>query len=132
MISLKFVSCNLIIGKNIVIIIMLLHKYTMLRLIKYHYCCLYVCSLYPQLLHKCPKSRLACSSGGAREIKAHTLFKVMNWKRLEAGMCQPPFEPDVSGHGISLARRKCGCHNKCCVTNATTKAADDTNVHLKG
>jgi len=50
-----------------------------------------------QLLKKSPKSRLGCHCGrnGAREVKQHEFFKTMNWKRLEAGVEDPPFIPDV-------------------------------------
>lgn len=53
-------------------------------------------SLCRQLLKKSPKSRLGCHCGryGAREIKQHEFFKCINWKRLEAGMHEPPFVPD--------------------------------------
>ncbi|GLH07401.1 G protein-coupled receptor kinase 2 [Gryllus bimaculatus] len=53
-------------------------------------------SLCQQLLKKSPKTRLGCHYGrlGAREVKCHEFFKYMNWKRLEAGMCEPPFMPD--------------------------------------
>ncbi|KAG8256648.1 G protein-coupled receptor kinase 6 [Homalodisca vitripennis] len=53
-------------------------------------------SLCKQLLKKHPKTRLGCHCGryGAREIKQHEFFKCMNWKRLEAGMQEPPFIPD--------------------------------------
>jgi len=29
-------------------------------------------------------------------VKAAQLFKSIDWKRLEAGMMKPPFEPDVN------------------------------------
>ena len=53
-------------------------------------------SLCQQLLKKNPKIRLGCSSGrnGAKEIKQHELFKCLQWKRLEAGVWEPPFVPD--------------------------------------
>lgn len=47
-----------------------------------------------QLLQKDPKQRLGTS--GASEVKKHTLFTNINWKRLMAGMVEPPFVPDVS------------------------------------
>ena len=34
-------------------------------------------------------------SGGAKDVKAHSLFRHINWKRLEAGLLDPPFVPDV-------------------------------------
>ncbi|XP_055848139.1 G protein-coupled receptor kinase 2 isoform X1 [Episyrphus balteatus] len=53
-------------------------------------------SLCQQLLAKSIKLRLGCRNGrqGAREIKLHPFFNVINWKRLEAGMVEPPFVPD--------------------------------------
>ncbi|ELT97717.1 hypothetical protein CAPTEDRAFT_149351 [Capitella teleta] len=47
-----------------------------------------------QLLQKSPKNRLACGPEGAKELKVHCLYKCINWKRLEAGIITPPFEPD--------------------------------------
>ncbi|KAK7109223.1 G protein-coupled receptor kinase 5-like isoform X1 [Littorina saxatilis] len=46
------------------------------------------------LLDKDPTSRLGCSAQGADEVKSHHFFKNINWKRLEAGMCEVPFVPD--------------------------------------
>ncbi|CAO1435379.1 unnamed protein product [Diamesa serratosioi] len=53
-------------------------------------------SLCQQLLVKTVKARLGCRNGrhGAREVKLHTFFNSINWKRLEAGMIEPPFMPD--------------------------------------
>lgn len=55
-------------------------------------------SLCQQLLNKSPKQRLGCrnSRHGAREVKLHSFFTAINWKRLEAGLIEPPFIPDVS------------------------------------
>lgn len=52
--------------------------------------------LCQQLLKKSPKTRLGCQRGrtGGREVKYNDFFKCLNWKRLEAGMCEPPFVPD--------------------------------------
>ncbi|XP_042226573.1 G protein-coupled receptor kinase 2-like isoform X1 [Homarus americanus] len=49
-----------------------------------------------QLLKKNARERLGCSRGrhGAVEVKTHDFYKTVNWKRLEAGMCEPPFVPD--------------------------------------
>ncbi|KAK8377771.1 hypothetical protein O3P69_014020 [Scylla paramamosain] len=49
-----------------------------------------------QLLKKSARERLGCSRGrqGVAEVKSHAFFKNINWKRLEAGMCEPPFVPD--------------------------------------
>lgn len=49
-----------------------------------------------QLLTKDVKQRLGCQGEGAAEVKRHPFFKSMNFKRLEAGMLDPPFVPDVS------------------------------------
>lgn len=49
-----------------------------------------------QLLAKDPAERLGCLGGGASEVKAHPIFRSINFKRLEAGMLQAPFIPDVS------------------------------------
>lgn len=54
-------------------------------------------SLCEQLLAKMVKARLGCKNGrnGALEVKVHTFFNSIHWKRLEAGMIEPPFVPDV-------------------------------------
>lgn len=49
-----------------------------------------------QLLEKDPRKRLGCGENGAKEVKQHLFFKDINFKRLQAGMCDPPFLPDVS------------------------------------
>ncbi|EAA08674.6 AGAP004117-PA [Anopheles gambiae str. PEST] len=53
-------------------------------------------SLCQQLLVKAVKSRLGCRNGrhGAREVKLNPFFNSINWKRLEAGLNDPPFVPD--------------------------------------
>lgn len=53
-------------------------------------------SLCQQLLKKSPKTRLGCKCGrhGAKEVKLHSFFQCLNWKRVEAGMWEPPFVPD--------------------------------------
>ncbi|XP_055385062.1 G protein-coupled receptor kinase 2 [Condylostylus longicornis] len=53
-------------------------------------------SMCQQLLSKSIKLRLGCKNGryGAREVKMHPFFDCINWKRLEAGMVDPPFVPD--------------------------------------
>ncbi|XP_006630791.1 G protein-coupled receptor kinase 5 [Lepisosteus oculatus] len=50
-----------------------------------------VCKL---LLTKDPKERLGCRGEGASEVKRHPFFKSINFKRLEAGILEPPFVPD--------------------------------------
>ncbi|CAI9590729.1 unnamed protein product, partial [Staurois parvus] len=50
-----------------------------------------VCTM---LLCKDPDQRLGCRGGGAQEVKEHPLFRHINFKRLEAGMLEPPFKPD--------------------------------------
>lgn len=49
-----------------------------------------------QLLTKDPKQRLGCNADGAAGVKAHSFFKNINFKRMEAGIVDPPFVPDVS------------------------------------
>uniref|UniRef100_A0A3Q0SPU0 G protein-coupled receptor kinase n=1 Tax=Amphilophus citrinellus TaxID=61819 RepID=A0A3Q0SPU0_AMPCI len=51
-------------------------------------------SLCKMLLAKDPTERLGCLGGGASEVKAHSIFRSINFKRLEAGMLQAPFIPD--------------------------------------
>uniref|UniRef100_A0AAX7V0L8 G protein-coupled receptor kinase n=1 Tax=Astatotilapia calliptera TaxID=8154 RepID=A0AAX7V0L8_ASTCA len=51
-------------------------------------------SLCKMLLAKDPTERLGCLGGGATEVKAHPIFRSINFKRLEAGMLQTPFIPD--------------------------------------
>lgn len=53
-------------------------------------------SAFPQLLTKDAKHRLGCQAEGATAVKRHPFFRNMNFKRLEAGMLDPPFVPDVS------------------------------------
>ncbi|XP_066549438.1 G protein-coupled receptor kinase 5 [Amia ocellicauda] len=50
-----------------------------------------ICKL---LLTKDPKERLGCRGEGAAEVKRHPFFKSINFKRLEAGILEPPFVPD--------------------------------------
>lgn len=59
----------------------------------------------PQLLCKDPAERLGCRGGSAREVKEHPLFKKLNFKRLGAGMLEPPFKPDVSAAHSCRGRR---------------------------
>ncbi|GIY30457.1 g protein-coupled receptor kinase 2 [Caerostris darwini] len=53
-------------------------------------------SLCQELLKKTVKERLGSNAGryGSLEVKTHPFFKSINWKRLEAGILQPPFLPD--------------------------------------
>uniref|UniRef100_A0AAQ4S1A0 G protein-coupled receptor kinase n=1 Tax=Gasterosteus aculeatus aculeatus TaxID=481459 RepID=A0AAQ4S1A0_GASAC len=51
-------------------------------------------SLCRMLLAKDPAERTGCQGGGASEVKAHTIFCSINFKRLVAGMLQAPFTPD--------------------------------------
>ncbi|KAG8439333.1 hypothetical protein GDO86_005526 [Hymenochirus boettgeri] len=51
-------------------------------------------SLCSTLLCKDPNERLGCCGQGAQEVKEHPIFKQINFKRLEAGMLEPPFIPD--------------------------------------
>lgn len=54
-------------------------------------------SLCQQLLAKVPVLRLGskCSRNGAAQVKQQPFFQSINWRRLEAGMVEPPFVPDV-------------------------------------
>ncbi|XP_061624611.1 G protein-coupled receptor kinase 5 isoform X3 [Phyllopteryx taeniolatus] len=47
-----------------------------------------------RLLTKDPKQRLGCQGDRAAGVKAHAFFKNINFKRLEAGIVEPPFVPD--------------------------------------
>ncbi|XP_004428184.1 PREDICTED: G protein-coupled receptor kinase 5 isoform X1 [Ceratotherium simum simum] len=51
-------------------------------------------SICKMLLTKDAKQRLGCQEEGAAEVKRHPFFRNMNFKRLEAGMLDPPFIPD--------------------------------------
>jgi len=53
-------------------------------------------SICEGLLRKHVSQRLGCSSGrhGVKEIKVHSWFNSLNWRRMEAGREVPPFEPD--------------------------------------
>lgn len=51
-------------------------------------------SLCKMFLAKDPAERLGCQGGGASEVKAHPIFRSINFKRLEAGMLPAPFIPD--------------------------------------
>ncbi|KAM6184060.1 G protein-coupled receptor kinase 5 isoform 2-T2 [Erethizon dorsatum] len=51
-------------------------------------------SICRMLLTKDAKQRLGCQEEGAAEVKRHPFFRNMNFKRLEAGMLDPPFIPD--------------------------------------
>ncbi|EDV52954.1 G protein-coupled receptor kinase 2 [Drosophila erecta] len=55
-------------------------------------------SMCQQLLAKSIKQRLGCRNGrmGGQDVMAHPFFHStqLNWRRLEAGMLDPPFVPD--------------------------------------
>ncbi|XP_006000419.1 G protein-coupled receptor kinase 5 [Latimeria chalumnae] len=51
-------------------------------------------SICKMLLAKDPNQRLGCKPEGAGEVKQHSLFQNINFKRLEAGMMEPSFIPD--------------------------------------
>uniref|UniRef100_A0A673NK62 G protein-coupled receptor kinase n=1 Tax=Sinocyclocheilus rhinocerous TaxID=307959 RepID=A0A673NK62_9TELE len=51
-------------------------------------------SLCKMLLAKDPSERLGCQGDGASEVKAHAIFRSINFKRLAAGMLEAPFIPD--------------------------------------
>lgn len=61
----------------------------------------------PQLLAKDPKQRLGCQAEGGAGVKAHPFFKNINFKRLEAGILEPSFVPDVSCFWFMLAVKYC-------------------------
>ncbi|XP_029685472.1 G protein-coupled receptor kinase 5-like isoform X2 [Takifugu rubripes] len=46
------------------------------------------------LLNKDPKRRLGCLLDGASGVVAQSFFRNINFKRLEAGIVEPPFVPD--------------------------------------
>ncbi|KAF0022768.1 hypothetical protein F2P81_024749 [Scophthalmus maximus] len=52
-------------------------------------------SICKMLLDKDPTERVGCRGGGASEVKAHPIFRSVNFKRLAAGMLQVPFIPDM-------------------------------------
>ncbi|KAF4098320.1 hypothetical protein G5714_020350 [Onychostoma macrolepis] len=51
-------------------------------------------SLCKMLLAKDPNERPGCQGDGATEVKAHPIFRSINFKRLAAGMLEAPFIPD--------------------------------------
>uniref|UniRef100_A0A8C4T659 G protein-coupled receptor kinase n=1 Tax=Erpetoichthys calabaricus TaxID=27687 RepID=A0A8C4T659_ERPCA len=51
-------------------------------------------SVCKMLLTKDFASRLGCRGENASEVKRHPFFRTINFKRLEAGMLEPPFVPD--------------------------------------
>uniref|UniRef100_A0A8C8GBU1 G protein-coupled receptor kinase n=1 Tax=Oncorhynchus tshawytscha TaxID=74940 RepID=A0A8C8GBU1_ONCTS len=51
-------------------------------------------SLCKMLLAKEPSERLGCQGEGATEVKAHPIFRSINFKRLKAGRLKAPFTPD--------------------------------------
>ncbi|XP_056410982.1 G protein-coupled receptor kinase 4 isoform X2 [Hyla sarda] len=51
-------------------------------------------SICRMLLTKDPKQRLGCTGDGAAGVKQHTIFRNINFKRLEANIMEPPFVPD--------------------------------------
>lgn len=55
-------------------------------------------ALCQQLLQKCPNNRLGGKAGrmGASVVKQQNFFHCLNWRRLEAGLIEAPFIPDVS------------------------------------
>uniref|UniRef100_A0AAZ3RVZ7 G protein-coupled receptor kinase n=1 Tax=Oncorhynchus tshawytscha TaxID=74940 RepID=A0AAZ3RVZ7_ONCTS len=46
------------------------------------------------LLTKDPRDRLGCQGSGVYGIKSHPFFRTINFRRLEAGVIEPPFKPD--------------------------------------
>ena len=84
-------------------------------------------SFCQSLLAKRVADRLGCHSGrlGAEEVKKHEFFKSINWKRLEAGVTEPPFVPDVrsreererKGKNISLSLTFVFSHFRFCFSS---------------
>ena len=64
-----------------------------------------------QLLQKEVSKRLGCRNNqgekGADDLKAHPYFKDINWRRLDAGLHEVPFVPDVSDSYLYI-----GCYYK--------------------
>lgn len=54
-------------------------------------------SLLKGLLQKESSRRLGSGSGGSNEIKSHSWFKTINWKKLEDREIKPSFVPQVAG-----------------------------------
>ncbi|XP_071732720.1 serine/threonine-protein kinase AtPK2/AtPK19-like [Rutidosis leptorrhynchoides] len=54
-------------------------------------------SLLKGLLQKESSRRLGSGSGGSNEIKSHSWFKSINWKKLEGREIKPSFVPQVAG-----------------------------------
>ncbi|TPP63369.1 Protein-serine/threonine kinase [Fasciola gigantica] len=52
-------------------------------------------NLCRSLLQKNPTYRLGCDESGAAAVKRHAWFQSTNWVRLEAGLEEPPFLPDI-------------------------------------
>ncbi len=50
-----------------------------------------------QLLERNSSNRLGRSGRGFQDVKSHPFFQQINWKHLDAGVCEPPFTPNVSG-----------------------------------
>uniref|UniRef100_A0A4W5MJ77 G protein-coupled receptor kinase n=1 Tax=Hucho hucho TaxID=62062 RepID=A0A4W5MJ77_9TELE len=46
------------------------------------------------LLNKDPRHRLGCQGSGVYGVKSHPFFRTINFRRLEAGVIEPPFKPD--------------------------------------
>ncbi|MEE6470580.1 hypothetical protein FKM82_009005 [Ascaphus truei] len=51
-------------------------------------------SICEALLEKDPKKRIGFKNGNCDELRVHPFFKEINWRKLEAGILQPPFTPD--------------------------------------
>ncbi|XP_069474044.1 G protein-coupled receptor kinase 5-like [Ambystoma mexicanum] len=51
-------------------------------------------SICQMLLVKDPKERLGCRQKAAEEVKLHPFLRNINFKRLDAGIMKPPFQPD--------------------------------------
>lgn len=49
-----------------------------------------------QLLERNTANRLGRSGRGFEDVKSHPFFGHVVWKHLDAGVCEPPFTPNVS------------------------------------
>lgn len=63
-------------------------------------------ALCAALLAKSAAARLGCGAGkrGAAQVKQHRFFSQLTWARLEAGMVDAPFVPDVSSATILISK----------------------------
>ena len=53
--------------------------------------------LIERLLARDPKERLGCMKHGPEDVKTHTFFGKINWRRLEKKLLQAPYLPQIRG-----------------------------------